>query len=155
LIESSRVRLNGAICRNPECAVDLEGDRIHVDNQPVQTAIRLYLMLNKPRGLVTTRSDEQGRGTVYSCFSHSGLPWLSPVGRLDKASEGLLLFTNDTEWADRVAAPEHGLDKVYHVQVGTLVDTALLEKLERGITTAEGDLLRAKRIRLLRQGSRN
>jgi 23S rRNA pseudouridine2605 synthase len=83
------------------------------------------------------------------------LPWLAPVGRLDKASEGLLLFTNDTEWADRVTAPEHGLDKVYHVQVGTLVNAALLEKFEHGTRTAQGDFLRAKRIRLLRQGSRN
>ncbi len=62
-------------------------------------------MLNKPRGLVTTASDEKGRRTVYECFPGAGLPWISPVGRLDRASEGLLLFTNDSRWAARILDP--------------------------------------------------
>ncbi|WP_241895913.1 pseudouridine synthase, partial [Stenotrophomonas maltophilia] len=63
---------------------------------------RLYLMLNKPRGVVTTAQDERGRDTVYRCFDGAGLPWIAPVGRLDKASEGLLLFSNDPQWAARL-----------------------------------------------------
>ena len=92
LIRDARVRLNGAICRNPESAVNPNRDKIEVDGRPIRNTGKYYLMLNKPRGLVTTRSDEQGRPTVYDCFGDSALPWLAPVGRLDMASEGLLLF---------------------------------------------------------------
>jgi 23S rRNA pseudouridine2605 synthase len=112
-------------------------------------------MLNKPRGLVTSRSDEQGRDTVYRCFEGATLPWLSPVGRLDKASEGLLLFTNDTVWADRILAPATHIEKTYHVQVNCIANDALTQRLVRGQTTPEGEHLSAKRASLLRQGIRN
>ena len=80
-------------------------------------------MMNKPRGLVTTASDEKGRETIYSILkSGQSLPWLAPVGRLDKASEGLLLLTNDSEWGARIADPETHLDKSYHVQIAKVVD---------------------------------
>src|ERR1700720_2755349 len=102
-IQAGRVRLNGTICRNPEASVRLEKDRIEVDGQPVATAARVYLMFNKPRGTVTSASDEKGRQTVYAFLGRESvkrdLPWVAPVGRLDKASEGLLLLTNDSEWA--------------------------------------------------------
>ncbi len=100
-IQAGRVRLNHAILRDPEAPVRIERDRIEVDGQPVAAASKVYLMLNKPRGAVTTASDERGRQTVYA-FLESNLPWVAPVGRLDKASEGLLLLTNDSEWAGRV-----------------------------------------------------
>ncbi len=112
-------------------------------------------MLNKPRGLVTTTADEQGRATVYECLRDPSLPRVFPVGRLDQASEGLLLFTNDTQWAERITAPETHVDKTYHVQVDGLADDALLGRLRQGVTTAEGDFLAVKRAALLRQGSRN
>ena len=99
LIRGGRVRVNGALHRDEETWIDLERDRIEVDGQPVTSKTKIYLMLNKPRGMVTTRSDEEGRETVYDCLKGAELPWLAPVGRLDKASEGLLLFTNDTQWA--------------------------------------------------------
>jgi 23S rRNA pseudouridine2605 synthase len=111
-------------------------------------------MLNKPRGLVTTASDEQGRPTVYQCFDEAKLPALSPVGRLDKASEGLLLFTNDTAWAAYVTAPERGVEKVYHVQVDCVAEKTLIEQMERGLNL-EGDFLWANRATILRHGSRN
>ena len=82
------------------------------------------------------------------------MPWLSPVGRLDKASEGLVLFTNDTRWADQLLAPESHLDKRYHVQVDCLADAALCQRLVRG-TVDGGDRLAAKRARVLRLGTRN
>lgn len=111
-------------------------------------------MLNKPRGVVTTASDEKGRKTVYASLDEN-LPWLGPVGRLDKASEGLLLLTNDSEWAARVLAPETHLDKTYHAQITTIADEALLAALIRGVASGEGEVLRAKTARLLRSGTKN
>ena len=117
LIRTGRVRLNGTTCREPEAPVRLGKDRIAVDARAVATAAKVYLMLNKPRGVVTTASDEKGRQTVYA-FLEEKLPWVGPVGRLDKASEGLLLLTNDSEWAAQLMAPATHLDKTYHVQIG-------------------------------------
>jgi 23S rRNA pseudouridine2605 synthase len=117
LIREGRVRLNGATRQDPETPVRLERDRIEVDGSAVTAESKIYLVLNKPRGVVTTASDEKGRQTVYSLMDGKG-PWVGPVGRLDKASEGLLLFTNDSEWAARITDPGSRLDKIYHVQVG-------------------------------------
>lgn len=153
LIRAGRVALNGAVRRDPESPVNLERDCILVDGQAIAVAKPVYLMLNKPRGVVTTASDEKSRGTVYDCLP-SGLPWLAPVGRLDKASEGLLLFTNDSEWAARITAPETHLDKTYHVQIGVLADATLLRTFEKGVTL-DGERLRLKRVGLVRQGQRN
>ena len=153
LIRDGRVTLNAAVRRDPETPVNLEQDRILVDGQSVAAPTRIYLMLNKPRGVVTTAADEKGRRTVYDCMP-AGLPWLAPVGRLDKASEGLLLLTNDSEWAARILAPETHLDKTYHVQIGALADGELLHAMERGVT-ADGDLLRARHAAVLRLGQRN
>jgi 23S rRNA pseudouridine2605 synthase len=114
-------------------------------------------MMNKPRGLVTTASDEKGRETVYAVLEKAGesVPWVAPVGRLDKASEGLLLLTNDSEWGARIAAPETHLPKTYHVQIATLADDKLLHALVRGVTSEEGDVLSAAQARLLRAGKKN
>ncbi len=159
LIRSGQVRLSGTIRRDPETPVHLGKDRIEVDSQPVVTAPKIYLMLNKPRGVVTTASDEKGRQTVYAFLSpepaKSNLPWVAPVGRLDKASEGLLLLTNDSEWAARVLAPATHLDKTYHVQIDRVADTALLESIGRGVKTKEEDFLLVKSVRILRSGTRN
>jgi 23S rRNA pseudouridine2605 synthase len=110
--------------------------------------------MNKPRGIVTTAADEKGRDTVYSLLP-SELNWIAPVGRLDKASEGLLLLTNDSEWAARITDPESHLDKTYHVQVNCVVDTWVVETLVRGVETPQGEVLRAKRAGVLRAGEKN
>jgi 23S rRNA pseudouridine2605 synthase len=123
-------------------------------------------MLNKPRGVVTTASDEKGRETVYALLSAKSVPgknasqdalprWLAPVGRLDKASEGLLLLTNDFEWGARIAAPEGHLDKTYHVQVDTVAHEDHLQLLVRGVKAENGEVLRARRARLLRAGEKH
>ena len=153
LIRAGRVTLNGAVRRDPESPVTLERDRILVDGQALSAAAPVYLMLNKPRGVVTTAEDEKGRRTVYDCLP-AYLPWLAPVGRLDKASEGLLLLTNDSEWAARIAAPATHLDKTYHVQIGAIADAVLLRAMEKGVS-AGGELLRAKRVLVIRSGQRN
>jgi 23S rRNA pseudouridine2605 synthase len=154
LIRAGRVTLNGGICRNPEAPVRAERDRIEVDGGEVAAHAKVYFMLNKPRGAVTTTSDEKGRETVYAYLDES-MPWLVPVGRLDKASEGLLLLTNDSEWAARVLAPETHLDKTYHVQIAAIADAALLASIAAGVRTADGVFLRAKSVRILRSGDKN
>ncbi len=153
-IRMGKVAVNGVVRKNPEFPVILGRDVIVMNDESVNQAPRLYIMLNKPRGLVTSASDELGRETVYSCFEGSGLPHLSPVGRLDKASEGLLLFTNDNVWADRITNPATQLDKIYHVQIEGLAEEAMLSRLKRGITDAE-EHLAAKNATVLRKGEKN
>ncbi len=154
LIRNGRVRVNGNIARNPESPVHLGKDRIEVDQTLLEAAAPVYRMMNKPRGVVTTASDERGRETVYA-YLEKDLPWVGPVGRLDKASEGLLLLTNDSEWAAKITAPENHLDKIYHVQVGFRLEQALLESLTRGVVTKAGEVLRVKHARRLRGGEKN
>ena len=154
LVRKGKVRLNGAILRNPETPVRLGIDRIEVGGQSVGAAPKVYLLLNKPRGFVTTAADEKGRETVYDLLP-AGLPWIAPVGRLDRASEGLLLLTNDSTWAARVMDPASHLDKTYHVHIGARADWQLLETLERGLRTTSGEILSAKRASLLRSGDKH
>lgn len=153
-IVEGRVSVDGRIVRDPEFPVVAGRAAIRVDGQAGTAPERLYLMLNKPRGLVTTARDEQGRDTVYRCLEGARLPWIAPVGRLDKASEGLLLFTNDPEWAARITDPAHGPDKTYHVQIDRLPDAALLQGLTDGVSV-DGETLSAHGVRILRSGARN
>lgn len=154
LIRSGRVHVNGVVKLDPQAPVFIGSDRIEVNGGLIRAAAQVYLMLNKPRGLVTTTSDEKGRPTVYSSLA-ADLPWVAPVGRLDKASEGMLLLTNDSEWAARVLAPETHLLKTYHVQISGLKDLEVTNALTRGLRVSNGDLLRVNDARLLRQGDRN
>lgn len=155
LILAGRVRLNDHVCRDPEQRTSAERDRIRVDGQPVVRAAPVYLMLNKPRGLVTTASDERGRSTVFECLRGAALPaHVAPVGRLDQASEGLLLFTNDTAWAARLTDPAARVEKTYHVQVDRVLDEAECRRLIDGAMDA-GEHLAAKRAHVLRHGERH
>jgi len=153
LIRAGRVKLNGVMRKDPETPVWLRRDRIEVDGRGVRAAEKTYWMVNKPRGIVTTAGDEKGRETVYELLP-PGTPWMGLVGRLDKASEGLLLMTNDTEWAARLTAPESHVDKIYYVQIGAVADSSLMARLEAGVTS-DSELLRAKRAKLLRTGKKN
>ncbi|MGA8270903.1 MAG: pseudouridine synthase [Candidatus Sulfotelmatobacter sp.] len=170
LIRTGRVRLNGKVCRDPQAPVFGKQAQILVDGKLIEPQKKIYFMLNKPRGIVTTASDEKGRETVYTMLTQpsargtdlqladlqtKNLPWLAPVGRLDKASEGLLLLTNDSEWAARITAPETHLDKTYHVQIAALADEELVQSLVRGVRAKDGQVLRAKKARLLRLGEKN
>jgi 23S rRNA pseudouridine2605 synthase len=146
------VTLNGKIQRDPEYPVKLARDKIAVEGRRIEAREKIYLLLNKPRATVTTASDEKGRETVYDYLEENS-PWLAPVGRLDKASEGLLLLTNDSEWAAAILDPKSHLDKVYHVRINAPADDALLHKLSEGVTS-EGERLRVKDARVLRGGER-
>lgn len=154
-ILGGRVRVNGSLSRDPDLRVDPDRDRIEVDGRAVAEAERVYLVLNKPRGLVTTAADEKGRETVFACLDDPALPFVAPVGRLDRASEGLLLFTNDTRWAARILDPGSRLEKVYHVQVDRVPDAETLRRMEEGVAEPGGEVLSALRARVLRRGERN
>ena len=200
LILGNGVRVNGRVVRNPGFPVRIGNDRIEVDGAALEKTPFIYLAMNKPRGVVTTASDEKGRTTVYDVLERvsktgsgkgtalaaegmransrklflkhlvddkEALPpqqrasqqlashrWVAPVGRLDKASEGLLLFTNDSAWAATVTDPASHLDKVYHVQVDCVLRPDMFAKVVDGCVV-DGEHLRAKGARLLRQGSRN
>jgi 23S rRNA pseudouridine2605 synthase len=156
LIAQKRVQLNGITQRNPETPVLLGKDQIAVDGQAISMESWVYLMLNKPRGLVTTRSDEKGRPTVYSCITDASLPFLSPVGRLDQASEGLLLFTNDTRWAAGITEPVRQLRKIYHVQVNSQPTMEACQQLMEGVSVdGDGERMRAATVKVLRLGEKN
>ena len=116
LLRQGRVQVNGQIAALGDRA-DPEADAVTLDGQPLsREPERVYLMLNKPRGYVTTLSDERGRRTAAELVSGCGAR-VYPVGRLDRDSEGLLLFTNDGDFAHRLLHPSHQVDKVYLVTV--------------------------------------
>jgi 23S rRNA pseudouridine2605 synthase len=152
-VKEGRVRVNGRLVTDPEFPVEQGRDRVSVEGLE-SSRPRLVIMLNKPRGLVTTTRDEHGRDTVYGCLEGADLPWLAPLGRLDKASEGLLLFSNDPAWAARVTHPSTGPDKTYHVQIDRVPAAALIANLNRG-ARIDGEMLHAKTIRCLRSGQKN
>jgi 23S rRNA pseudouridine2605 synthase len=152
LVGQGRVSVNGQVVRDPESPTT-EADRIVVDGKPLVAVRKVYLMCNKPRGLVTTAEDDQGRPTVYECLRGMDLPHVGPVGRLDMASEGLLLFTNDTQWANGLLDPARRVSKTYHVQIDGSLEPDQILRMTRGILD-EGELLRAKSVRPLREGGK-
>ena len=135
-ILAGRVTVNGTVAQLGDRA-DMEHDSILVDGKPLPTVPnKLYLMLNKPRGYVTTLSDERGRKTVAQLVTDCG-ERVYPVGRLDMDSEGLLILTNDGEFAQQMAHPSHEKEKEYHVTVsgslnGCVERMAALTQLEDG-----------------------
>jgi len=154
LIREGQVRLNGTTPRNPETPVRLGVDHVEIAGRLLRAAEKVYVMMNKPRGIVTSADDEKGRDTVYSLLP-TDREWLAPVGRLDKASEGLLLLTNDSEWAARITDPATHLEKSYHVQIAAKADERLIEALQRGVETQKGEVLQAKSVSMLRAGGKN
>jgi len=154
LIRAGRVSVDGRIVLDPEAPTDALRANVRIDDVVIDSAAKTYVMINKPRGLITTARDEQGRDTVYALLQAAKLPWLAPVGRLDKASEGLLLLSNDNAWSARLTDPEAHLDKVYHVQIDRLPVPELLQRLRDGIDE-DGERLALKDVRELRRGAKN
>jgi 23S rRNA pseudouridine2605 synthase len=153
MIAAGQARLDGRITRDPERLVTFGVSKIEVAGKSVAASGKIYLAMNKPRGVVTTTRDEKGRKTVYELLTKD-LSWVAPVGRLDKASEGLIFLTNDSEWAAKIASPESHVEKTYHVQVAAKADEDLLDQLRRGVRT-NGEVLRVKRAAIVRIGQKN
>jgi 23S rRNA pseudouridine2605 synthase len=154
MIRAGRVGVDGRIYSDPERPTDSANERIAVDGREIVAAKRTYLAMNKPRGLIVSAADEHDRETIYPLLESAGAPWLAPVGRLDRASEGLLLVTNDPEWAAWITAPSSGIDKTYHVQISGIPSETLFDQLRAGIED-RGELLAVKSARTLRAGEKN
>src|SRR6201996_669601 len=148
-VREGRVTVDGRVVRNPEQPADAERQRICLDGHPAVAAKRIYIALNKPRGIVVSASDERGRDTVYDLLKGAGLPWLGPVGRLDRASEGLLLLSNDTVWAAGITEPATHVPKTYHVQVAGHPDDTTIAAMREGVIE-HGEKLSARSATLLR-----
>lgn len=147
------VKVNGQICKIPLTYVDHRSN-IEIEGQKAVEQKKHYLVLNKPKGLVTTRSDEKNRPTVYECLKDWKGPLVQAVGRLDQASEGLLLFSNDHVWANKLMDPKTHVTKIYHVQTTPIPSDGVLEKLSRGIILEGKKTLPAK-FELIRSGEKN
>jgi 23S rRNA pseudouridine2605 synthase len=136
-IRAGRVRVNSLRVLDPSAWVDLAQDRVTLDDRPLRDAQPLYLALHKPAGLVTSRSDERGRETIYALLEDVE-GWVAPVGRLDRDTSGLLLLTNDTEWAERVTNPGSGVTKRYRCRTADELSDEQVERLRRGVELDDG-----------------
>lgn len=143
LITSSRVSVNGKVVSQLGTKVNPGVDRVEFDGDPVRPKRRLYIALNKPPGYVCTRNDPESRRIVSELLPRE---WghLHTIGRLDRASEGLLLLTNDGEFSLKVAHPRYGIRKIYQVIVTGFVDQQVAEQLTKGVRQG-GDFLKAQR----------
>jgi 23S rRNA pseudouridine2605 synthase len=137
IVHAGRVAVNGRVVRVPDAWVDPGVDRIDLDGKPIRRRRLVYLMMNKPRGIVTTRSDERGRRTVYDLLPE-GREWLFPVGRLDKDSAGLLLLTNDSRFGERLTSPRGNVAKTYSVDIDRPLDDASRRAMESGLVLPDG-----------------
>jgi 23S rRNA pseudouridine2605 synthase len=136
-VRAGRVRVNDRVVRDPEHWVDMQRDRVRLDGRPLQVRERVYLLLYKPAGYLTTYRDPQGRPTVYDLIADVET-FLSPVGRLDRDTSGLLLMTNDNQLAERITTPQSHVPKTYLVKASTLLTDDQLQRLRDGVELADG-----------------
>ena len=136
-IADGRVKVNGKVVRNPDEWIDMARDRVRLDDRPLEVKERVYLLLYKPTGYLTTYRDPQGRPTVYDLLTAVDT-FVSPVGRLDLDTSGLLLMTNDNQFAERVTNPASHVSKTYLVKASMLLTDSQLEQLRDGIELSDG-----------------
>jgi 23S rRNA pseudouridine2605 synthase len=146
LIRAGRVAVNGRTLRNPEVRVHPERETIAVDGKTIARGRRIYIMMHKPTGYVTTRSDERGRSTVYDLLKDRDR-WLFPVGRLDRDSRGLIFFTNDSQWADGLQDPASKVAKVYELRLDREMEDRDMDRFRVGVTLDDGERTRPAKIR--------
>lgn len=135
-IAAGRVKVNGKLIQTPDHWVDFARDKVTFDGMEVRAGKKTYLLLYKPTGYITTFKDPEGRPTVYDLIGDAG--WVVPVGRLDLDTSGLLLLTNDTQFAERVTNPEYKIQKTYLVKASTLLSQEQLEQLRAGVLLSDG-----------------
>jgi pseudouridine synthase len=136
-VGEGRVRVNGKVAGDPDAWIDLERDAVTFDGAPVGRAERVYLLLHKPVGYLTTRDDPRGRPTIYDLLP-GGTPYVFQVGRLDLDTSGLLIVTNDAQFAERVTNPEHHVPKTYRVEASRDLSDADLDELRHGVPLKDG-----------------
>ena len=136
-IRAGRVQVNGQVVRDPDLWIDMERDRVRLDGRPLQARERVYVLLYKPTGYLTTYRDPKGRPTVYDLIADVGT-FVSPVGRLDLDTSGLLLLTNDNQLAERVTNPESHVPKTYLVKASMRLTDDQLQQLRDGVELSDG-----------------
>lgn len=147
-IADGRVAVNGRKIQTPDFWVSMDHDRVTVDGRALGAPTKLYLLLYKPKGYLTTYKDPEGRRTVYDLLPDVG-EWIFPVGRLDQDTTGLLIMTNDSEFGDYITSPESKVAKTYLVKTSIVLSDELLDKLRRGLDLNDGPTRPAvvKRVR--------
>ena len=147
------MRVNGKLIQNPDHWVDLERDRVTLDGKAIQSARKTYILLYKPRGYVTSHGDPDGRPTVYDLVGDTGI-WLAPVGRLDLDTSGLIIMTNDTQFAERITNPAHDVPKTYQIKASGLLTEEQLQRLRAGVELSDGPT-RPAEVSRLRDGPKH
>ena len=136
-IGAGRVTVNGKVVQSPDVWVDLQADRVALDGRPLVEQQKVYFLLYKPKGYITTYRDPEGRPTVYDLLKDVS-QWVAPVGRLDQDTSGLLLLTNDNDFADRITDPEHKVPKTYLVKTSSVLPEEALGRLRAGVELSDG-----------------
>ncbi len=133
------MKINGKLAKSPDQWVDLELDRVTLEGKTVSLRDKsnLYILLYKPKGYITTFKDPEGRPTVYDLTKDVG-EWLVPVGRLDQDTSGLLLMTNETQFAERMTNPDYKVPKTYLIKASTRLSDEQLDKLRAGVELNDG-----------------
>ena len=152
-IAAGRVSVNGKVVRTPDHWVDLERDRVALDGRPVRASRKIYLLLYKPKGYLTTCKDPEGRATVYDLIPDVE-EWVFPVGRLDLDTSGLLVLTNDAQFAERITNPLYKVPKTYLVKASTFLTDEQLDRFRNGVVLSDGPTKPAQVTRLRESGGR-
>lgn len=152
-IARGRVQVNGRVVRDPDAWIDLERDRVSFDGKPLRRSAPLYLLMYKPKGVLTTYRDPEGRPTIYDLLPE-GTPYVSPVGRLDLDTSGLLILTNDTQLAERLTNPDYHVPKTYLVKASRHLTDDDLDALRRGLELRDGPTRPAVVTRLRESGGK-
>jgi 23S rRNA pseudouridine2605 synthase len=147
-ILAGRIKVNGRIVRDPDIWIRPAQDTLHLDGNRLRHARKIYLLFYKPKGVITSHGDPDARKTIYDYLDET-LRWVSPVGRLDKDSSGLLILTNDTEFANFITDPASGVPKTYNVKVSGLVSDEIIADLGRGVELKRGDRAHPQSVRRL------
>lgn len=147
-IADGRVKINGREIRNSDTWVDLKTDIVHLDGKRVRQVRRTYLLFYKPKGIITSHGDRDGRKTIYDILDPK-LPWVAPVGRLDKDTSGLILLTNDTDFLNHVASPSSKVPKTYLVKANMLVGDERLDQIAQGFVMKDGKQAKPQSVRRL------
>lgn len=152
-IVQGRVNVNGKTVKDAEQWVDLKKDRILLDGKPIEARDKIHLLLYKPKGYLTTRTDPDGRPTIYDLLQ--GMKdWVFPVGRLDQDTSGLLILTNDSELAEHLTNPDYHVPKTYMVKAAHVLSDEQLEAMRHGVELKDGPTRPADVTRLRDSGQR-